>query len=86
MKAERDTIELELKSATIDMKETFINALSSDGAINEPAMSIEALGRAYGPLQQQVKESISKQENLLSQIQVSKLFGKVLYFLYLHPY
>ena len=74
MKAERDTIELELKSATVDMKETFLNAMSSNGGgINEAAMSIEALGRAYGPLQQQVKESISKQETLLAQIQVSQL-------------
>uniref|UniRef100_A0A1B6HFU3 BRO1 domain-containing protein n=1 Tax=Homalodisca liturata TaxID=320908 RepID=A0A1B6HFU3_9HEMI len=68
MKAERDAIECELKSATVDMKETFLSALH-DGNVNEQALSVETLGRAYGPLQQQVKESLGKQEGLLADIQ-----------------
>jgi hypothetical protein len=71
IKAERDTIECELKSATIDMKSKFLNALAQDGAISEHAMSVESLGMAYGPLQRQVKESLQKQEALVADIQVS---------------
>lgn len=69
IKAERDTIECELKSATADMKTTFLNALAQDGAINEQAMSVENLGRVFGPLQRQVKESLQKQEALVAEIQ-----------------
>lgn len=70
IKAERDTIECELKSATIDMKSKFLNALAQDGAISEHAMSVESLGMAYGPLQRQVKESLQKQEALVADIQI----------------
>lgn len=71
LKGERDAIECELKSATTDMKETFLISLADQGHINEAAMSIEALGKAYGPLQQRVKDSINKQQTLLEQIQVT---------------
>lgn len=71
IKAERDTIESELKLATVDMKSKFLNALAQDGAISEHAMSVESLGVIYGPLQRQVKESLQKQEALVADIQVS---------------
>lgn len=69
MKAERDTIEIELKSGTVDMKETFMSSLANSGSINEAFISTEALGRSYGPLQQQVKDSINRQLSLLDRIQ-----------------
>lgn len=71
IKAERDAIESELKSVTVDMKATFLSALAHDGAINEAELSNESLGRSYGELQKQVKESIEKQESLLHNIQVN---------------
>lgn len=71
IKAERDAIESELKSATVDMKSKFLNALAQDGAISEHAMSVESLGMVYGPMQRQVKESLQKQEALVADIQVS---------------
>ena len=70
IKAERDVIESELKNASFDMKSTFLSALSKDGAITEPALSVESLGQVYGPLQKQVRESIAKQEGLIERIQV----------------
>lgn len=70
VKAERDVIESELKSATLDMKDTFLQALSKDGAINEPAVSVETLGQTFGPLQKQVRESIEKQQGLIERIKV----------------
>lgn len=69
LKAERDVIEHELKSATTDMKNTFLHALAQDGAINEAALSMESLGTVYGPLQKQVKESLAKQETMIADIQ-----------------
>lgn len=59
MQAERDAIECELKSATIDMKEVFLNALAQDGSISEAAISTESLGRVFGPLQKQVSSKQS---------------------------
>lgn len=69
VKAERDVIETELKSATVDMKEQFLSSLTNDGGINEPALSMESIARSFGPLQKQVKESIDKQEDLIARIQ-----------------
>lgn len=70
IKAERDVIESELKSATTDMKDVFLSALAKDGAISEPALSVESLGQTYGPLQKQVKESVEKQATLAEDIRV----------------
>nr|XP_018902852.1 PREDICTED: programmed cell death 6-interacting protein [Bemisia tabaci] len=69
MKATRDVIEMELKSASTDMKAQFLNALSEDGSINEASMSEEILSQSYGPLKRQVQETLSTQESLLAQIQ-----------------
>ena len=52
--AERDAIESELKNATTDMKSEFLRALAQDGAINEPVLSVESIGKVYGDLQRQV--------------------------------
>lgn len=69
IKAERAVIESELKAATFEMKSTFLAALAADGAINEAAISMESLGRAFSPLQQQVKDSLQRQERLVAEIQ-----------------
>ncbi|XP_023312721.1 programmed cell death 6-interacting protein-like, partial [Anoplophora glabripennis] len=71
VKAEREAIESELKSATTDMKDKFLSALAKDGAINEPAISFEILGQTYGSLQKQVSESIEKQTLLINRIKDS---------------
>lgn len=68
LKSEREVLEHELKSATVDMKGQFLSALAQDGAINEPALSVEKLGNVYGPIQKRIKESIDFQANLLQQI------------------
>ncbi|XP_020281444.1 programmed cell death 6-interacting protein [Pseudomyrmex gracilis] len=69
LKAERDAIESEFKSATNDMKSTFLSAMAKDGLIDEPNLSVESLGKCYGPLQKQVRESIARQEKLVAEIQ-----------------
>ncbi|XP_031617798.1 programmed cell death 6-interacting protein [Contarinia nasturtii] len=69
IKAEREVIESELKSATVDLKEQFLSALAQDGAINEPNISIGTIGKALAPLREQVNDSIARQESLVQQIQ-----------------
>lgn len=71
IKAERDAIESELKSATTDMKDKFLLSLAKEGDINEPALSYQVLGQTYGPLQKQVAESLEKQKSLINRIRVS---------------
>ncbi|XP_044599221.1 programmed cell death 6-interacting protein [Cotesia glomerata] len=71
LKAERDVIESELKSPTVDMKSTFLAALAKDGAIDEPNLSVEQIGKIYGPLTTQVRDSSARQEKLIAEIQSS---------------
>lgn len=51
------------------MKTTFLSALAKDGGIDEPNLSVENIGKTYGPLQKQVRDS-ARQEQLIAEIQV----------------
>jgi programmed cell death 6-interacting protein len=68
LKAERDTIGRKLRSATVDMKSTFLKPMARDGVVDEPAISAENLGKAFAPLQHQVNESLQEQETLVAEI------------------
>lgn len=68
IKAERDVVESELRSATINLKDQFLAALAADGAINEPAISLSEIRRVLTPLQNQVQDSLSRQEALIQDI------------------
>lgn len=48
----------------------FVSALAADGAIDEDSISSAELQKIYGPLTQRVNENLSKQEQIMSQIQV----------------
>lgn len=52
------------------MKVTFLSALAKDGGIDEPNLSVENIGKTYGPLQKQVRDSVARQEQLIAEIQV----------------
>jgi programmed cell death 6-interacting protein len=70
LKNEREVIESEIKNIAFnDMKNKFLSALIKDGAVNELALTTEALGEVYGPLQKQIRESKERQEKLISDIQ-----------------
>lgn len=68
IKVERDVIESELKSATVDMKDQFLQALAHDGAI-DPASVVSHVGKALTPLQKQVLDSINRQQTIIQDIQ-----------------
>lgn len=68
IKVERDVIEAELKSATVDMKDQFLHALAQDGAI-DPNNVVSHVGKSLSPLQKQVVESVGRQQSLISDIQ-----------------
>lgn len=69
VKAERDALEAELKSATVDLREKFLTALAEDGAVDEPAVSAGALGAALAPLQRRAQQSLGRQEELAAELQ-----------------
>ncbi|XP_028905462.1 programmed cell death 6-interacting protein isoform X1 [Ornithorhynchus anatinus] len=71
VKKERENLENDLKSVNFDMTSKFLTSLAQDGAINEEAISVTELDRIYGGLTRKVQESLKKQEELLSSIQVS---------------
>ena len=48
----------------------FLSALAADGVINEEAISNQNLDNVYGPLIQQVGDSIRRQEGILNNVQV----------------
>lgn len=68
IKVERDVIESELKSATVDMKDQFLHALAQDGAI-DPSIVVSHVGKALTPLQKQVQDSITRQQTIIQDIQ-----------------
>ena len=58
IKAERAVIESEIKGTKPDMKSVFGKTFTQDGVISEEQISLESLGRAFGPLQSQVITTI----------------------------
>jgi len=68
LKAERAVIESELKGTNPDMKSVFLQA-AANGSLNEPVLSVQSLGRAYGHLQQQVGETVTRQEKIIAEVQ-----------------
>lgn len=78
LKSQRETLEASIKNLTFDLKTPFLSALAQDGAINEPAISVELLGKAFTPLEQQVKDSLESQEGLVAAIQQNsdEYFGR----------
>ncbi|KTG02889.1 hypothetical protein cypCar_00011814 [Cyprinus carpio] len=71
VKREREVLEGEVKSVTFDMTAKFLTALAQDGAINEEALTTSELDSRYGSHTQRVQQNLRRQEELLSQIQVS---------------
>ena len=51
----RQVIESEMKDTKVDMKPIFFDALAKNSVIPEQEISVESLGRCYGPLQKQVR-------------------------------
>ncbi|XP_078334645.1 programmed cell death 6-interacting protein-like isoform X3 [Crassostrea virginica] len=73
IKAEREVVENEFKEAKFDMTSKFFSALAADGAINEEMLSESELDRIYGPLRQQVNESLQKQDSVMAQVQTANM-------------
>jgi len=68
IKNAREVIESELKNAKPEMRNVFLEAYHKDGVIPEQ-ISTESLARVFGPLQNQVEDSIKNQETLMEQVQ-----------------
>merc|ERR1719414_1824207 len=68
IKNAREVIESELKNANPEMRKVFLEAYQKEGLVQEQ-ISTESLSRVFGPLQNQVEESIKSQETLMVAIQ-----------------
>lgn len=62
-------MESELKSATLDIKSKFLEALAADGAIDEAVISVAEIGKALAPYQRRVAASLQEQEQAVAEIQ-----------------
>ena len=56
----------------------FLNALTQDGGFDEQSVSLEQLDRIYGPLKEQVAQSLQKQDAVLSEVKVMKDVSHIL--------
>ena len=77
MKTERENLEAKLKSLTFDLRTPFLLALQ-EGTIDEPVISTQILGSAFGQLDPQIKGTLEKQESLIAAIQTNsdEYFGR----------
>lgn len=71
IKREREQLESDIKSVNFDMTTKFLTALAQDGAINEEALSVTELDRVYGSYTDRVQRNLTKQEEIIGNIQVS---------------
>jgi len=53
----------------------FLTSLMQEGAMNEAALISQQLDRSYGPLREQVAQSLKRQDNVLSQLKVDGYDG-----------
>jgi len=51
----------------------FLSALMQDGTMNEAALCSQQLDRIYGPLREQVAQSLKRQDTVLRQLKVARL-------------
>ncbi len=71
LKAERDTLEQRLRDPVADIIPKFLQALKDLGDVDEESISEAHLRAEYGLLQQQVSESVEKQEGIVGRIMAS---------------
>ncbi|PAV81379.1 hypothetical protein WR25_06845 [Diploscapter pachys] len=69
IKVEREKIEKDLKNVNCDIANDFLKAMTESQLINEEHISKEKINQLYGPLKQQVANSIKRQEEVLEEVQ-----------------
>ena len=65
-----DLIEFLTSNLLFVLAGKFLSALAKEGMINESVLSDQELGVIYGPLREQVNDSIHRQETVLANVQV----------------
>ncbi|XP_055611381.1 programmed cell death 6-interacting protein [Uranotaenia lowii] len=69
LREERDALESELKSVSIDMKKQFLSAFSTTGTIDSASMTVAEIEKLLAPLKERVKKNVALQESIISNIQ-----------------
>ena len=70
MKKEREDLEKEFNSATVDMQSKFLQALAAEGALDAGRIADENLGELFSGLKSQVEGIIENQDEVLEEIKV----------------
>lgn len=68
LKAERETIEQSLRDPVADIVPKFLQALKDLGDVDEESITEAHLRSEYGQIQQQVTESLDKQEGIVQSV------------------
>lgn len=68
IKAERETLEQTLRDPVADIIPSFLQSLKDLGEVDEESISETHLRSEYGQLQQQVSDSVAKQEQVVQRI------------------
>ena len=71
LKAERETIEQALRDPVADVIPKFLQALKDLGDVDEESISEAHLRSEYSATQQQVEESVTKQEQVVTSIETA---------------
>lgn len=68
LKVERETVEKTLRDPVADIVPKFLQALKDMGDVDEESISEAHLRAEYGKVQQQVEESLQKQDGIVGRI------------------
>ena len=71
LKAERESLEQTLRDPVAEIIPKFLQSLKELGDVDEEAISEAHLRSEYGQIQQQVAESVAKQEQLVESIMMA---------------
>lgn len=71
LKKEREQLEKDFNSATVDMQSKFLQALGAEGTLDAQRISDDNLKETFGELKGRVEETAKNQEALMEEITVS---------------
>uniref|UniRef100_A0A6G1S8F7 Programmed cell death 6-interacting protein n=1 Tax=Aceria tosichella TaxID=561515 RepID=A0A6G1S8F7_9ACAR len=70
LKQSREDLENKFKNADFEsIKSKFIETVNNEGSVDDSAMVAESLGKIFGPLQKEARDSKERQEALIKEIQ-----------------
>ncbi|KAK6053898.1 BRO1-like domain protein, partial [Cooperia oncophora] len=69
IKVQREKLEKDFKSVHCDIADDLLRALAESQILNEEQISKEKIQEIYGPLKEQVEQSIKQQDHIMAEVQ-----------------